>query len=102
MHLASASSSMLVDSFIVIRTPISAVLVGSLPGLGDKTVIFFRLVSISETWMNPKTPARSSDISEGKPSSFNSTSLGTSTRATIECNSEEVSLVELMGSSLTT
>ena len=93
---------MLIDSFTIIHTPINAVFVGSLPGLGDKTVIFFRLVSISETWMNPRTPARSSDISEGRPSSFNSTSLGTSTRATIECRSEEVSLDELTGSNLTT
>ena len=40
----------IVDSYTVstqVRTPINAVVLGSFPGLGDKTVSFFRVVSMS-------------------------------------------------------
>lgn len=41
----------IVDSYTVsiqIRTPINAVVLGSFPGLGDNTVSFLRVISISE------------------------------------------------------
>lgn len=45
MYLASVDSDLLVH---IVRTPISAVILGSLPGWGDNTVNFLRLVSTSD------------------------------------------------------